>query len=45
MKIIRLLRGLGADVVYHDPHVPELNELGLSSSELGRSWGGPTSCA
>jgi UDP-N-acetyl-D-glucosamine dehydrogenase len=34
LKIIRLLRVLGADVVYHDPHVPELAEFGLSSSEL-----------
>lgn len=22
--MIALLRGLGADVVYHDPHVPEI---------------------
>jgi UDP-N-acetyl-D-glucosamine dehydrogenase len=35
LKIIRLLRGLGADVAYHDPHVPELTEFGLSSVELG----------
>ena len=27
LKIIELLSGLGADVVYHDPHVPELPEL------------------
>ena len=32
LKIIRVLRGLGADIVYHDPHVPELTELDLSSS-------------
>jgi UDP-N-acetyl-D-glucosamine dehydrogenase len=29
LKIIGVLQGLGADVVYHDPHVPELPELGL----------------
>jgi UDP-N-acetyl-D-glucosamine dehydrogenase len=34
LKIIALLRGLGADLVYHDPHVPELPEYGLSSLPL-----------
>jgi UDP-N-acetyl-D-glucosamine dehydrogenase len=34
LKIIRLLRNAGADVAYHDPHVPELTELGLRSSPL-----------
>jgi UDP-N-acetyl-D-glucosamine dehydrogenase len=34
LKIIRRLRELGADVAYHDPHVPELPELGLGSVEL-----------
>ena len=34
LKIIRLLRERGADVAYHDPHVPELPELGLRSAEL-----------
>jgi UDP-N-acetyl-D-glucosamine dehydrogenase len=34
LKIIKLLRELGSDVSYHDPFVPELNELGLSSLEL-----------
>src|SRR4051812_30678017 len=29
LKIIEVLRGLGADIVYHDPHVPELTEHGL----------------
>jgi UDP-N-acetyl-D-glucosamine dehydrogenase len=31
LKIISLLRNAGADVSYHDSHVPELPELGLSS--------------
>src|SRR6185437_15707342 len=31
LKIIRLLRSRGADVSYHDPHVPSLPELELSS--------------
>jgi UDP-N-acetyl-D-glucosamine dehydrogenase len=30
LKIVGVLQGLGADIVYHDPHVPELPELGLS---------------
>jgi UDP-N-acetyl-D-glucosamine dehydrogenase len=37
LKIIRLLRDLGADVSYHDPHVAELPELELGSSGLGES--------
>jgi UDP-N-acetyl-D-glucosamine dehydrogenase len=34
LKIVRRLRDLGAEVTYHDPHVPELAELSLASSEL-----------
>lgn len=34
LKIAELCRGLGADVVYHDPHVPEVAELGLASQPL-----------
>jgi len=34
LKIISLLRELGAEVSYHDPHVPALSELGLESSAL-----------
>ncbi len=34
LKIIRLLRDLGADIAYHDPHVPELPEFGLASVDL-----------
>jgi UDP-N-acetyl-D-glucosamine dehydrogenase len=34
LKIARLLRDLGGEVSYHDPHVPELPELDLSSVEL-----------
>ena len=37
LKIIRKLRGLGADVAYHDPHVPEVQEFGLSSVDLDES--------
>jgi UDP-N-acetyl-D-glucosamine dehydrogenase len=29
LKIIRVLRGQGAEIVYHDPHIAELAELGL----------------
>jgi UDP-N-acetyl-D-glucosamine dehydrogenase len=34
LKIIRLLHERGADLSYHDPHVPELPDLGLRSVEL-----------
>jgi UDP-N-acetyl-D-glucosamine dehydrogenase len=34
LKVIELLRGAGATLSYHDPHVPELPGLGLSSVEL-----------
>jgi UDP-N-acetyl-D-glucosamine dehydrogenase len=34
LKLIELLRDEGAEVSYHDPHVPELAEHGLASSEL-----------
>ena len=34
LEIVGLLRELGAEVSYHDPFVPELGELGLSSVEL-----------
>jgi UDP-N-acetyl-D-glucosamine dehydrogenase len=37
LKIARLLRELGGDISYHDPHVAELPELGLSSVELGEA--------
>ena len=34
LKIITLLRELGGEVSYHDPHVASLPELGLTSREL-----------
>lgn len=34
LKIIKGLLDQGGDVVYHDPHVPELPDLGLASVEL-----------
>jgi UDP-N-acetyl-D-glucosamine dehydrogenase len=34
LEIIRMLRELGADVSYHDPHVPELPDLDASSVDL-----------
>jgi UDP-N-acetyl-D-glucosamine dehydrogenase len=34
LKIATLLRELGGDVSYHDPHVAELPQLGLSSVDL-----------
>jgi UDP-N-acetyl-D-glucosamine dehydrogenase len=34
LKIMKLLRELGADLAYHDPHVPELREFDLPSVPL-----------
>jgi UDP-N-acetyl-D-glucosamine dehydrogenase len=34
LKIITLLEALGAELAYHDPHVPELPEFGLRSVPL-----------
>jgi UDP-N-acetyl-D-glucosamine dehydrogenase len=34
LKIIALLRDLGAEVSYHDPHVPSVAELSLTSADL-----------
>ncbi|HWB69160.1 MAG TPA: nucleotide sugar dehydrogenase [Solirubrobacterales bacterium] len=34
LKIIGLLQERGVEVSYHDPHVPELPALGLSSTDL-----------
>jgi len=34
LKIIRRLVDLGAEVAYHDPHVPALSEFGLESIDL-----------
>jgi UDP-N-acetyl-D-glucosamine dehydrogenase len=37
VKLIQLLRSAGADLAYHDPFVPELDDLGLQSVELDPS--------
>jgi UDP-N-acetyl-D-glucosamine dehydrogenase len=34
LKIISLLRELGGEVSYHDPHVPALSEFGLANRPL-----------
>ena len=34
LKIIALLKELGAEVLYHDPHVPSLPEFALTSTPL-----------
>ena len=39
LKIAHLLRELGADVAYHDPHVPEIPELDLASAPLDEELG------
>jgi UDP-N-acetyl-D-glucosamine dehydrogenase len=40
LKIIELLRALGADVVYHDPYVAALEELELRSTPLAQTLAG-----
>ena len=40
LKIAHLLRELGADVAYHDPHVPEIGELDLASEPLDEALAG-----
>jgi UDP-N-acetyl-D-glucosamine dehydrogenase len=37
LKIIALLREMGADVLYHDPHVAVLPEFGLHSTPLDQA--------
>jgi UDP-N-acetyl-D-glucosamine dehydrogenase len=39
LKIIALLKEGGADVSYHDPHVPHLQEFGLDSRPLEEATG------
>jgi UDP-N-acetyl-D-glucosamine dehydrogenase len=34
LKIMRLLRELGAEISYHDPHVPELRDFDLHSAPI-----------
>jgi UDP-N-acetyl-D-glucosamine dehydrogenase len=40
LKILTLLRDRGADLVYHDPHVPALSEFGLESASLDEALEG-----
>jgi UDP-N-acetyl-D-glucosamine dehydrogenase len=40
LKIIGVLSGLGADVVYHDPHVPDLPEHDLHSVAVDEALDG-----
>src|SRR4051812_43498691 len=40
LKILTLLRDRGADLVYHDPHVPELTEFELESAPLDEALEG-----
>ena len=40
LKIIRGLRELGAELTYHDSHVPELAELGMRSADLDEELDG-----
>ncbi len=43
LKIVSLLRAQGAEVSYHDPHVPALAEFDLSSRPLEDTAAMPTS--
>src|SRR4051812_43527025 len=40
LKIIEVLSGLGADIAYHDPHVPELVEQGLRATGFDEALDG-----
>jgi UDP-N-acetyl-D-glucosamine dehydrogenase len=40
LKIIEVLRGLGGEIVYHDPHVPSLPEFGLRSAGVDEALDG-----
>jgi UDP-N-acetyl-D-glucosamine dehydrogenase len=40
LKIVALLTALGADIVYHDPHVPALPESGLESRGFDETLNG-----
>jgi UDP-N-acetyl-D-glucosamine dehydrogenase len=40
LKIAAMLDDLGADVSYHDPHVPEVAQLGLRSVDLDEGLAG-----
>jgi UDP-N-acetyl-D-glucosamine dehydrogenase len=40
LKIIAVLRGLGAELVYHDPHVPALADYDLESVPLDEALEG-----
>jgi UDP-N-acetyl-D-glucosamine dehydrogenase len=40
LKIIDRLQALGAEVVYHDPYVPELKKFGLQNTELDQALAG-----
>ncbi len=39
LKILELLQGLGAELAYHDPHVPSIPEFGLSSVPVEQALG------
>ncbi len=40
LRIVEVLQQRGAELVYHDPFVPELRELGLASTELSEAVAG-----
>jgi UDP-N-acetyl-D-glucosamine dehydrogenase len=40
LRIMRLLRELGADIVYHDEHVPALPQFSLESEPFERTFDG-----
>jgi UDP-N-acetyl-D-glucosamine dehydrogenase len=40
LRIVEVLLDRGADLVYHDPYVPELHKLGLTSAALDQAVAG-----
>ena len=45
LKILELLRSSGAEVVYHDPHVPQLTDYKLNSVKLNEEELSRADCA
>ena len=45
MKLIELLQNAGADVAYHDPHVPAFAENGVAMSSVAARARAPTTAS
>ena len=45
LKLISLLHNAGADVSYHDPHVPSFDEHGLADASVAVRARAPTTAS